>query len=149
MDVRIRIITIAGAVALLFFVLELVRRRKLKEEYSVLWVLTSVVVLVMAVWYDLLATITSAVGADVPSSTLFFFGLLFVVALLLHFSIRVSAMERRMTALIQEIGLMRVTAPEGQPEPEPEPTREHEPAALSAERFVAPEPAEPAGARRG
>ena len=42
MDIRIRILTIGGAVAILVMVIELVRRRKLKEEYSVLWVITAV-----------------------------------------------------------------------------------------------------------
>ena len=139
MDVRIRIITVAGAVALLLFVLELVRRRKLKEEYSVLWVLTGVVLLVLSIWYDLLSRITRTVGADVPSSTLFFFGLLFVIALLLHFSIRVSALERRMTALIQEIGLMRISEPDERPADDE----------LAEERIRPREPASPAGAPRG
>lgn len=112
MDQRIRIITIGGAVLVLLLILELVRRRKLKEEYSLLWVATAVVILVLSVWYDGLATITELIGASLPSSTLFFFGLLFVIVLTLHFSVRISSLERRMTALIQEIGLMGVREPE-------------------------------------
>jgi hypothetical protein len=107
-DARIRVITIAGAVAILLLILELVRRRKLKEEYSVLWVMTAVVVLVLALWYDLLDRVTRLIGGSLPSSTLFFFGLVFILILLLHFSVRISSLERRMTALIQELGLMTV-----------------------------------------
>jgi hypothetical protein len=114
-DARIRIVTIAGAVAILFLVLELVRRRKLKEEYSVLWVVTAFVLLLLSVWYGLLDRITRLIGAAVPASTLFFFGLVFVIALLLHFSVRISSIERRMTALIQEIGIMTVDAPRTPP----------------------------------
>ena len=107
-DARIRVITIGGAVAILALILELVRRRKLKEEYSVLWVLTAVVVLVLALWYDLLDRVTRLIGGSLPSSTLFFFGLVFILVLMLHFSVRISSLERRMTALIQELGLMTV-----------------------------------------
>lgn len=112
MDVRIRILTIGGAVAILTMVIELVRRRKLKEEYSVLWVLTAVLVLLVSIWFSLLQVATDAIGAISPASTLFFFGLLFCIVLLLHFSVRISSLERRMTTLVQELGLMRVAEPE-------------------------------------
>jgi hypothetical protein len=109
-DTRIRIITIIGAVGVLLIVLDLVRRRKLKEEYSVLWVVTAIVVLVLAIWYDLLTSITSLVGATAPASTIFFFGLLFFLVLMLHFSVRISTLERRLTELIQDVGINDVEA---------------------------------------
>ena len=112
MDFRIRILTIGGAVAILLMVIELVRRRKLKEEYSVLWVVTAVLTLVVSVWFSLLQGVTTAIGAISPVSTLFFFGLLFCIVLLLHFSVRVSALERRLTTLVQEVGLMSVEQPD-------------------------------------
>jgi hypothetical protein len=103
---HLQIVAIAGSAALLVFILELVRRRRLKEEYSVLWVVTAVVLLVLASWTGLLHDLTHLVGAVTLSSTLYFFGLLFVIALLLHFSVRVSLLERRLTALVQEIALL-------------------------------------------
>ena len=121
-DDRIRIVTIAGALAVLLLIIEFVRRRKLKEEYSVLWVVTALVILVLAVWYGALDALTDAIGASQPSSTLFFFGLSFALVLLLHFSIRISALERRNTALIQEIALMRLESAEQRalpPAPDP------------------------------
>jgi hypothetical protein len=113
MDVRIRILTIGGAFAILLMVIELVRRRKLKEEYSVLWVFTAVFILLVSIWYSLLSKVTSAIGAISPASTLFFFGLLFCLVLLLHFSVRISSLERRLTALVQEVGLLSVEEPDG------------------------------------
>jgi hypothetical protein len=112
MDYRIRILTIGGAFAILLMVIELVRRRKLKEEYSVLWVFTSVFILLVSIWYSLLSQVTNAIGAVSPASTLFFFGLLFCLVLLLHFSVRISSLERRLTSLVQEVGLMSVEEPD-------------------------------------
>jgi hypothetical protein len=103
---NLRIIAIVGSLALLVFIVELVRRRRLKEEYSVLWVLTAVALLLLAVWGGLLRDITSGVGAISQASTLYFFGLIFVVFMLLHFSVRVSNLERRVTVLLQEIALI-------------------------------------------
>jgi hypothetical protein len=103
---HLRIAAIVGSLALLVFVVDLVRRRQLKEEYSVLWVAIALLFLVFAAWGGLLHELTHAIGAITESSTLYFFGLLFVVLLLLHFSIRVSLLERRLTALVQEIALL-------------------------------------------
>lgn len=105
-DVRTRIIAIVGCLGLLLLIVDLVRRRRLKEEYSVVWVLTGVVLLILAAWYQLLDWLTDAIGGVALSSTLFFLGLLFAFIMLLHFSVRVSALERRLTALVQEIGIL-------------------------------------------
>jgi hypothetical protein len=113
MDIRIRILTIGGAAIVLLMVIELVRRRKLKEEYSVLWVFTAALVLLISIWFSLLQNVTKAIGAISPASTLFFFGLLFCLVLLLHFSVRISSLERRLTSLVQEVGLMGVEEPDG------------------------------------
>jgi hypothetical protein len=117
MDIRIRILTIGGAVVILAMVIELVRRRKLKEEYSVLWVATAVGTLLVSIWFSLLRGVTDAIGAISPASTLFFFGLLFCISLLLHFSVRISSLERRLTTLVQEVGLMAVEEPEEAQDP--------------------------------
>jgi len=103
---NLRIVAIAGSLVLLLFIIELVRRRRLKEEYSVLWVTTAVVLLLLAIWGGLLRSVTHAIGAISQASTLYFFGLIFVVFLLLHFSLRVSQLERRVIALLQEIALL-------------------------------------------
>jgi len=116
-DARSRSLAIFGCLVLLAVIVDLVRRRRLKEEYSVLWVATAVVLLVMAAWYQLLGWITDAIGGVALSSTLFFMGLLFVFGMLLHFSVRVSALERRLTALIQEVGLLGVRPASAAPAP--------------------------------
>jgi hypothetical protein len=107
-DPRTRAIAIVGSILLLMFVIELVRRRRMKEEYSVLWTVTALTLLVMAVVPALLTTLTTAIGAVLASSTLFFTGLIFALLMLLHFSVRISSLERNLTALVQELGLMAV-----------------------------------------
>jgi hypothetical protein len=108
-----RLIAIGGSLLLLIFIVELIRRRRLKEEYSVLWIATGLVLLVLSAWYSLLVKVTDLIGGVAPSSTLFFFGLLFVIFMLLHFSVRTSQLERRLTALIQEVGILSAKHPLG------------------------------------
>ena len=126
MPIQTRIIAVGASLVVLGLVIELVRRRRLKEEYSVLWVITALVLLVLSLWYPLLLKITELVGAVMPSSTLFFFGLVFALLMLLHFSVRVSSMERRVTMLVQEMGLLTVA--------EPNRDEDEEPAGLPPER---------------
>jgi hypothetical protein len=111
MPAETRILVVAGSLFILGLIVELVRRRQLKEEYSLLWIVTAVLLLVFALWYELLLKVTELVGAVLPSTPLFFFGLVFVLLMLLHFSVRVSTLERRITALTQEIGLLSVSSP--------------------------------------
>jgi hypothetical protein len=103
---NLRIVAIAGSLALLVFVVELVRRRRLKEEYSVLWVATALALLLLAVWGALLRDLAHLIGAGSQASTLYFFGILFVVFVLLHFSVRVSNLERKVVVLLQEVALL-------------------------------------------
>jgi hypothetical protein len=120
-----RIVAISGSLLLLALIIELVRRRRMKEEYSVLWVATALVLIMLAAWGGALRALTHAIGAISEASTLYFFGLLFVFFLLLHFSIRVSLLERRLTALVQETALLaRNRAPET-PADEAEGDEEH------------------------
>jgi Uncharacterized conserved protein (DUF2304) len=62
-------------------------------------------------WYEPLRWVSYAIGAAADSSTLFLFGLAFALLTLLHFSARISGLERQPTALVQEIGLLRVREP--------------------------------------
>jgi hypothetical protein len=110
---NLRIIGIVGSLALLGFILELVRRRQLKEEYTVLWVVTAVVLLVFAAWEGLLRDVRNLIGASSEASTLYFFGLIFVVFLLMHFTVRVSRLERRVVSMMQEIALLGATSRNG------------------------------------
>jgi hypothetical protein len=124
MDPKTRIVAIASSLFLLAMIIELVRRRRLKEEYSLLWIVTALALLVLSVWYGLLLDITKLIGAVLPSSTLFFFGLIFVMLMLLHFSVRVSLLERRLTALVQELGLLAARREQEAVEDAEEETRE-------------------------
>ncbi|GAC1436387.1 MAG: hypothetical protein NVSMB51_07740 [Solirubrobacteraceae bacterium] len=101
-----RIVAAIASLVLLGVIVELVRRRRLKEEYSVLWVLTALALLALSLSGALLKQITQAIGAVTESSTLYFFGLIFVLLLLLHFSVKISVLERRLTTMIQETALL-------------------------------------------
>ncbi len=108
MDTRQKILAAACGITLLIVILELVRRRKLKEEYSWLWIGAGLVILAVGLNYNLLVWVTEFIGAGWTSSTLFFFGVMFVVALCLQFSVKISRLETQVKNLVQQIALLEV-----------------------------------------
>ena len=106
MPPRIRVIAILICVFLVVYVFELVRRRHLSEEYSMGWLVTGSLMLILSISEDLLVWISSLVGATLFTSTLFFFGLTFLVTICLHFSIRISALTNQVRTLTQQLGIL-------------------------------------------
>lgn len=118
MPLRQKIFAITISIAILVAIIELVRRRKLREEYSFLWLLVGSLLFVLASWYGLLKAVTSFIGAGFTSSTLFFFGIIFLMLMNLHFSIKISDLTEKVKNLAQEIALMRANREE-RPETKP------------------------------
>ena len=106
METRLQIVAIFGAVALLLFVLELVRRRALMERYALLWLGSSVVILVLAVWQDALTVLARNLGIVSAPNALFFVALAFVLLLLLHFSAAMSRLADQSKVLAQRQALL-------------------------------------------
>ena len=102
-DTRVQIVAVAVTALIFVVILELVRRRRLVERYALLWMLTSVGLLVLAIWTDLLGWAADQVGIEVPSNFLFLaaFGVVFV--LLLHFSVATSRLSDETKMLAQEV----------------------------------------------
>lgn len=107
MPIRQKIFALTIGIAVFLFILEMVRRRKLREEYSWLWLLTGSGIIVLVVWYDLLVFITELVGAVLPTTTLFLFGLLFLMLIALHYSVKISALTDQVRKLAQELAILR------------------------------------------
>ena len=104
---RTQVITALGAVLLALVVLELVRRRKLSEEYSVLWVIATLVIAVLGFSTRLVTWMTHVLGFLFESSTTFAFGLGFTVVMLLYQSIKQSRLTTENQVLTRELALLR------------------------------------------
>jgi len=106
MPPRIRIIAILICIFLVAYVFELVRRRHLSEEYSMGWLVAGSMMLILSTSEGLLVWVSNLVGATLFTSTLFFFGLVFLVTICLHFSIRISALTNQVRTLTQHMGIL-------------------------------------------
>ncbi|MBZ0300315.1 MAG: DUF2304 domain-containing protein [Anaerolineae bacterium] len=104
---RTMLVGVIGSIVALVFVLELVRERRLREEYSLLWLATGAVLLVLSLSRPLLDVLATAVGIFYPPSALFLVALLFVLAMLMHFSMVITRLTQENKENAQQIALLR------------------------------------------
>ena len=106
--VSISIAASVASVLLLLVVFELIRGRKLKERYALLWLATGIVLLVLSAWRNGLNTIAGWMGISTyPPAILFAVATLFVIVVLLYYSTVLSRLVDQNTVLAQELALLR------------------------------------------
>lgn len=104
---RAQILAALLAVAITVWVIDLVRRRKLSEEYSLLSLIAMAGVVVLAFWTQGLTWVTRLMGALYETSVIFFFGLVFVLVALLYYAVKLTALTQEVRRLAQELALLR------------------------------------------
>ena len=115
MEMKPRFVALAISVVLMVFIIELVRRRKLKEEYSWLWLSLSSAVFILALWPGLLDFVTDLIGAVLSTSTLFFFALVFLMLINIQFSVEISSLRNQVKNLAQQLAMLDTQVEESLP----------------------------------
>jgi hypothetical protein len=124
MELRIQLLAVAASGVLLVVVLELVRRKRFLERYALLWILSAIVLLALAIWQGVLATIAEAVGVKYPPNALFLIAFGFVLLLLLHFSLAVSRLSDQTKVLAQRMAMLELRQRKAEAEAEDDVERE-------------------------
>jgi len=104
---RAMIFGLIAGIGTFIFVLELVRRRRLKEEYSLLWLATAAALIILSLSRPTLDTLASAVGIIYPPSALFLVAMVFVLFILLHYSVVLTRLTQENKENAQQLALMR------------------------------------------
>jgi hypothetical protein len=123
-----RIFAIVISIGTFLVVMELIRRRRLREEYAFLWVITTVGMMLLATWYGLIEWITQLIGAIAVTTTLFIFALIFLLLISVHFTTVISRLTVQVRRLTQELAILQASrqrpggdasdaTPAGGPEP--------------------------------
>lgn len=102
----LRIITIIACLAFAGFVCIQVARRKLLLRYSLLWLTLALVVLLGAIFPNIVTFLADLFGFDVPSNFIFFFGLFFLLSICLSLSVVVSKQSMKIKNLVQKLALL-------------------------------------------
>ena len=103
-----RVLPILGAVLTLFAIIDLLRRRQLREKYAVLWLVVSVFVGVFAVFPGVLTALSELAGVKTPANLLFFVAALVLLVVCVQLSYEISRLEDETRALAEEVGILRL-----------------------------------------
>jgi hypothetical protein len=118
---RVSIVGVVASALLILVILELIRGRRLKERYALLWLATGVVLLVLSAWRDGLNTVAGWLGVTgYPPAVLFAVATLFILLVLLHYSTVLSKLTDENVELAQRVALLeervgRLTEPSRPP----------------------------------
>jgi hypothetical protein len=104
---KVSLAATVASLVLVAIVFELIRSRRLRERYALLWLLTGIVLVVLSAWRGGLNTIANWFGVrGYPPAVLFAVGLLFVILVLLHYSTVVSRLSDQNVILAQRLALL-------------------------------------------
>ncbi len=112
MPLRQVIFSLFLSVTLLVFVVELVRRRKLREEFAWLWLLAAVSGPGIVIGFPLIRKFTRLIGADEPVSIVYLFTLLFLVVVDIFYSIKISQLTEQVKDLAQALAVAMADKPD-------------------------------------
>jgi hypothetical protein len=104
---KIQIISIIGSLIFIAFILELIRRKKLKEAYALIWGIMGIFFLVLACWVQGLGFISRLIGIVYAPATLFLVLLVTVILILIQFSVILSSQVDKIKNLSQELALLK------------------------------------------
>ena len=118
---RVSIAATIASILLLLVVFELIRSRRLRERYALLWLVTGVVLLVLSAWRGALNTIADRVGVTTyPPAVLFAVATVFILLVLLHYSTALSRLSDQNAILAQRLALLEERVRSGEPDELPE-----------------------------
>lgn len=106
MDIRLQIFLISFTVLFLLVILYLLKKKKLNLKYTLLWILTGVVMLVLTIFPDIVTNIAMLIGMAASTNLVFFMEGIFVLAILLSLTVIVSRLSNKVYRLTQTQALL-------------------------------------------
>ncbi|HBO84297.1 MAG: hypothetical protein A2073_01545 [Deltaproteobacteria bacterium GWC2_42_11] len=103
----IQIFAIIFSLGVFIGIVDLIRRGMLKEQYAILWLVSAVVLLGLSLWRELLHLIAALLGVAYPPSLLFLVAFLFLLLIVLYFSVIISSLSERNKRLSQEVAILK------------------------------------------
>lgn len=113
-----QVFAVISAFVLLILIIVLVRRRTIREEYSLLWLATGVGIVTLTLWRGLLEILVAVSGVGLPSSILFLAGILFLLLISVHLSAIVSQQRTMIKNLSIKVAILDAKVSRSVPEAE-------------------------------
>ncbi len=109
MLIQIQIVIGALSIILLLIAFELIRKERLREEYSILWLFTGVAIFIFSLWPEFFLSkfITQITGLYYLSAVVMI-AFLFLLLIVLHFSVVISKLTDRNKEIAQRHALLEL-----------------------------------------
>lgn len=119
---RIQILAIVASFVFLCSVLVQIKKGKLREEYAIVWVLSTGVLVVLSFWRSGLDRLGELAGVYEPLNLIFTGAIFTILIYLLHLSVAVSRIQLQNKTLAQELVLLRQKLEQEPQTPRPQQT---------------------------
>ena len=106
MEGRARVFAVALGLIVLLVVINLVRTRRLTEEFALLWFVTAVVLVLTPLFIDYVDMAARAIGIAYPPAMIFLLAIISLLLILFQFSMRMSRFSDQIKVLTQEVALL-------------------------------------------
>lgn len=107
MSLQIKIFGLLASAILVIYIIDLVRKKKLREEYSFIWFVIGLSMIIFLLRFDLIMALTEFLGVLSPNNVIFFFSILFLFVIALQFSVKISNLTNQIKILAQENTLLQ------------------------------------------
>jgi hypothetical protein len=105
--VRIQLIAIISSLLFLFYIARLIVKGKLREEYAIIWIICTAILVLFSFWRNGLTIVSDLLGVYAPPNTVFIGAIIAILIYLLHLSIVVSKLQEQNKTLAQEIAMLK------------------------------------------
>jgi hypothetical protein len=104
---RIQIISIIGALVFMFMIFRLIMRGKLREEYSIIWIVCTVILLVFSFWRNGLDVMAKLLGVIYAPALIFLAAIFAIIIFLVHLSVVNSKQHEQIKKLTQDMAILK------------------------------------------
>ena len=123
---RARIFFMLLGIAVLVFVINSVRNKRLKEEYALLWLFMAAVLVIAPLFIDIIDVVSFAIGIDYPPALIIVLTLVCFVLIFFQISVTISRFSEQIKSLAQELALTRKRLEDLEQDGKPERTTENQ-----------------------
>jgi hypothetical protein len=106
-ELKLHLFAACIGLGLFTFVVYLVRNEHLSLRYALLWLITSLIFLILALFPPIVKVLSEILGIKAPSNALFLLGIIFIISLLLMLTIGFSHLAERQRELTQRYAILQ------------------------------------------
>ena len=95
------------SIAFIIFIINLVRKNKLEEKYSILWLIASIVILIVSIFPSIITIVAEKFNVFYPPTLMLLFAIIILGAYIVHITVVITKQNKMIVKLTQELGILK------------------------------------------